>query len=218
MLTTCSSTMLATTLWPALKSHSQSLTTTLSSSVLVTMPSTLVCTIQLHHLPVSVPVAKSNLLLHHATNPWVVSTLHLLPTAAQLPTIASSQSVQHVMESRDLPLPAHPHKTFLLPVSICYLCVVIFISSCKNANTVFLGLFAPNEGQAFRDKQRRQASQYDRGTPGAEIELAAMHNRVVPVLPTGNMFNATPAYPQSYARPSYNAANDLNDFQRLNMN
>lgn len=32
------------------------------------------------------------------------------------------------------------------------------------------GLFAPRAGQSFRDEQRRRRSQYDRGTPLAEIE------------------------------------------------
>jgi len=33
------------------------------------------------------------------------------------------------------------------------------------------GLFAPSQGQAYREEQRRRRSQYDRGTPGADIEL-----------------------------------------------
>lgn len=33
-----------------------------------------------------------------------------------------------------------------------------------------LGLYAPREGQAYRERQRRQGSQFDRGTPGAEFE------------------------------------------------
>lgn len=33
-----------------------------------------------------------------------------------------------------------------------------------------LGLFAPRQGQAFREEQRRRRSPYDRGTPGAEFE------------------------------------------------
>lgn len=35
------------------------------------------------------------------------------------------------------------------------------------------GLFAPREGQAHREEQRRRRSQFDRGTPGAEIELSS---------------------------------------------
>lgn len=38
------------------------------------------------------------------------------------------------------------------------------------------GLFAPRQGQAYREEQRRRRSQYDRGTPGADIELG-MHQR-----------------------------------------
>lgn len=34
-----------------------------------------------------------------------------------------------------------------------------------------VGLFAPRQGQAYREEQRRRRSQYDRGTPGADIEL-----------------------------------------------
>ena len=33
------------------------------------------------------------------------------------------------------------------------------------------GLFAPRQGQAYREEQRRRRSQFDRGTPGAELEL-----------------------------------------------
>lgn len=33
------------------------------------------------------------------------------------------------------------------------------------------GLFAPKQGQAYREEQRRRRSQFDRGTPGAENEL-----------------------------------------------
>ena len=33
------------------------------------------------------------------------------------------------------------------------------------------GLFAPRQGQAYREEQRRRRSQFDRGTPGAEQEL-----------------------------------------------
>lgn len=38
------------------------------------------------------------------------------------------------------------------------------------------GLFAPRQGQAFREEQRRRRSQFDRGTPGAEYE--AYNNRL----------------------------------------
>ena len=34
------------------------------------------------------------------------------------------------------------------------------------------GLYAPREGQAYRERQRRHTSHFDRGTPGAELELA----------------------------------------------
>ena len=33
------------------------------------------------------------------------------------------------------------------------------------------GLFAPRQGQAYREEQRRRRSQFDRGTPGAEHEM-----------------------------------------------
>ena len=33
------------------------------------------------------------------------------------------------------------------------------------------GLFAPRQGQAYREEQRRRRSQFDRGTPGAEHDL-----------------------------------------------
>jgi hypothetical protein len=37
------------------------------------------------------------------------------------------------------------------------------------------GLFAPRQGQAYREEQRRRRSQFDRGTPGAEHELGGAH-------------------------------------------
>lgn len=38
-----------------------------------------------------------------------------------------------------------------------------------------LGLFAPRQGQAYREEQRRRRSQFDRGTPGADLELGLIH-------------------------------------------
>jgi len=35
-------------------------------------------------------------------------------------------------------------------------------------------LFAPRQGQAYREEQRRRRSQYDRGTPGAENEMGVI--------------------------------------------
>jgi hypothetical protein len=40
---------------------------------------------------------------------------------------------------------------------------------------VFIGLFAPRQGQLYREEQRRRRSQYDRGTPGAEFEAHTQH-------------------------------------------
>jgi hypothetical protein len=36
--------------------------------------------------------------------------------------------------------------------------------------SISIGLFAPRQGQMYREEQRRRRSQYDRGTPGAEFE------------------------------------------------
>ena len=45
----------------------------------------------------------------------------------------------------------------------------------RNTNTAFsAGLFAPRQGQAYREEQRRRRSQFDRGTPGAEHELGVV--------------------------------------------
>lgn len=41
-----------------------------------------------------------------------------------------------------------------------------------------LGLYAPREGQAYRERQRRQFSQFDRGTSLAQSELAAVSNQL----------------------------------------
>lgn len=35
---------------------------------------------------------------------------------------------------------------------------------------ISIGLFAPRQGQVYREEQRRRRSQFDRGTPGAEFE------------------------------------------------
>lgn len=53
------------------------------------------------------------------------------------------------------------------------------------------GLFAPRQGQAYREEQRRRRSQYDRGTPGAEMELqqpVAMYQAMNPLQPGINNF------------------------------
>ena len=39
------------------------------------------------------------------------------------------------------------------------------------------GLFAPKQGQAYREEQRRRRSQFDRGTPGAELEMTGLRDR-----------------------------------------
>ena len=44
----------------------------------------------------------------------------------------------------------------------------------------FLGLFAPKQGQAYRLEQRSRRSQFDRGTPGAELELQGMAGNLRP--------------------------------------
>ncbi|KAK5081466.1 hypothetical protein LTR24_008165 [Lithohypha guttulata] len=49
-------------------------------------------------------------------------------------------------------------------------------------------LYAPREGQAYRERQRRQFSQFDRGTPGAESELASFPGQMAQdVTPTRNV-------------------------------
>lgn len=40
---------------------------------------------------------------------------------------------------------------------------------------IFVGLFAPRQGQLYREEQRRRRSTYDRGTPGAEFEAHNQH-------------------------------------------
>lgn len=90
-------------LMQAQKNHSHHLTTTLSSSVLVTMLSMLVCTTQPHHLPSSLLEVLLNTLPHHATKLLVVSTLSLLQTEVHRPS-----------NSPD-------------PVSTLHLCVVVFL-------------------------------------------------------------------------------------------
>lgn len=50
----------------------------------------------------------------------------------------------------------------------------------------FTGLYAPREGQAYRERQRRQLSQFDRGTPPAMAELATYPDRFGSVTPRNN--------------------------------
>jgi hypothetical protein len=52
------------------------------------------------------------------------------------------------------------------------------------------GLFAPRQGQAYREEQRRRRSQFDRGTPGADFEL---QYGFVPGLVDGYQHFADPA-------------------------
>ena len=50
----------------------------------------------------------------------------------------------------------------------------LFLSHSFHQHTNMLtltGLFAPRQGQAYREEQRRRRSQFDRGTPGAEHDL-----------------------------------------------
>lgn len=51
------------------------------------------------------------------------------------------------------------------------------------ANMHFTGLYAPREGQAYRERQRRQLSQFDRGTPPAIAELATYPDRLGSITP-----------------------------------
>lgn len=62
-------------------------------------------------------------------------------------------------------------------------------SKGKVANRIFVvGLYAPREGQAHRERQRRQQTQFDRGTPGAEFQS---HRSVPSVHSSGNLTTAT---------------------------
>lgn len=66
------------------------------------------------------------------------------------------------------------------------------LSLCPHANLFVLGLYAPREGQAYRERQRRQGSQYDRGTPGAEFErsYAIVDGRPVSIrTPTNSVYS-----------------------------
>lgn len=75
---------------------------------------------------------------------------------------------------------------------ILYLCVVlvIFLDSITNLVSA-LGLYAPREGQAYRERQRRQLSRFDRGTLGAESELAMLSSRFGSLGFTGSESDST---------------------------
>lgn len=59
------------------------------------------------------------------------------------------------------------------------------------------GLFAPRQGQAYREEQRRRRSQFDRGTPGAENEMGMVHRYRLqdPALDAGDVSNGFPLPP-----------------------
>ncbi|KAJ4569321.1 hypothetical protein HRR79_004174 [Exophiala dermatitidis] len=67
--------------------------------------------------------------------------------------------------------------------------------SVENAEHV--GLFAPRQGQAYREEQRRRRSQFDRGTPGAENEMGMVHRYRLqdPALDAGDVSNGFPLPP-----------------------
>src|SRR5947207_9031279 len=65
--------------------------------------------------------------------------------------------------------------------------------SGENGNTdifTFVGLFAPRQGQLYREEQRRRRSTYDRGTPGAEFEAHNQHltDPALAVYPSSSSF------------------------------
>jgi hypothetical protein len=79
---------------------------------------------------------------------------HLLPASglhSGITTMVDASSAPHISET-----------TFKL----CVTSTDVFVS---------IGLFAPRQGQMYREEQRRRRSQYDRGTPGAEFEAHTQH-------------------------------------------
>jgi len=76
------------------------------------------------------------------------------------------------------------------------------------------GLYAPREGQAYRERQRRQFSQFDRGTPGAESELASFPGHMAQDLtPTRNASGSGyrgPLPPSAFRTP--NVGNTATDY------
>ena len=61
------------------------------------------------------------------------------------------------------------------------------------------GLFAPRQGQVYREEQRRRRSHFDRGTPGAEYEA---HSQQLsdPALSPVNVTPFAPMYPHNRRR------------------
>ena len=67
-------------------------------------------------------------------------------------------------------------------------------------NITLTGLFAPRQGQAYREEQRRRRSQFDRGTTGAELEMqhgALIYQGMPQHLPPLAFFQPSTAYPQT---------------------
>ena len=80
------------------------------------------------------------------------------------------------------------------------------------ANYSTVGLYAPREGQAYRERQRRQFSHFDRGTSPAMAELATIPERYGQGLPhnpsgrlSGNNYDTCIAPRQSQSMLRYNA-------------
>ena len=91
-------------------------------------------------------------------------------------------------ESRGLLPPPPPRSHQVSTISLC----VMTSNICQPLLIRFLlGLYAPREGQAYRERQRRQLSQFDRGTPGAENESAIFPSRTTSTIPrsTVNMLD-----------------------------
>lgn len=69
-------------------------------------------------------------------------------------------------------LHTNPHDPFtgIASSSLCIDGETLKRHVASTDNFISTGLFAPRQGQMYREEQRRRRSQYDRGTPGAELE------------------------------------------------
>lgn len=123
---------------------------------------------------------------HPRTRDLVVVTLS--PPKLVLPlrqAVHLPSSKERFTKNRPIHFPLQSIAQTSLQVSSYYLCVIHLWEYTLKLTCYFLGLYAPREGQAYRERQRRQFSQFDRGTSLAQSELAAVSSH----LPCPNLRN-----------------------------
>ena len=123
------------------------------------------------------------------------TTTHVQSRQNLLPAFGLRSAASTMLNTHD------PNDPFSGIASSSYINQITKNLHMTNTNVLIsTGLFAPRQGQMYREEQRRRRSQYDRGTPGAEFEA---HTQYL----TDPALSAYP--PQSYSAPT-NASNYVN--------